>query len=306
MKTHTIHPKPNHPHTHTIILLHGRDSTASEFAAELFESEASPSHLNTTYQDLTLPSLLLSIKWVFPSAPLLYSARFDTTLSQWFDIWSVEKPGEKPDIQVEGLRSSISALEGIIRVEEELISGGRGRIFLGGISQGFATVLGAVLGFEMGGSGERFAGLIGLCSWLPFAGELEEVFSEKTNGAREILEALREVYCPREIGGGDSEGIRQVGDLERGGKGDIDTGEAVKAVGVLLEAQDIFKSMPIFIGHCEDDEVVPIENGERIYRVLGECLGFTAVDFVKYKDGGHWVNEPKGVDDIVAFVRENM
>lgn len=54
---------PSKQHTHTIILLHGRDSTASEFASEFFESQAS--------DDLTLPETFPSIKWVFPSSKAL-------------------------------------------------------------------------------------------------------------------------------------------------------------------------------------------------------------------------------------------
>jgi lysophospholipase-2 len=28
--------------------------------------------------------------------------------------------------------------------------------------------------------------------------------------------------------------------------------------------------------------------------------------FKEYESGGHWVNEPDGVDDIVAFLSENV
>jgi len=61
-------------YTHTIILLHGRDSVAEEFATKLFESQ--------TADDRTLPKTFPSVKWVFPSSNMRKSARFDTELSR--------------------------------------------------------------------------------------------------------------------------------------------------------------------------------------------------------------------------------
>lgn len=75
---------PTKQHTHTVILLHGRDSTASEFASDFFESQDS--------NDLTLPESFPCIKWVFPGSKLGNSARFKIAMSQWFDMWSVENP----------------------------------------------------------------------------------------------------------------------------------------------------------------------------------------------------------------------
>ena len=53
---------------------------------------------------------------------------------------------------------------------------------------------------------------------------------------------------------------------------------------------------------AEDDEVVPIGNGEKLCRGL-RSLG-ASVSWRAYEDGGHWVNEPQGVDDMVAFLSE--
>lgn len=128
-----VHPKT--AHTHTVIFLHGRDSHCEEFAGELMESEASePAGRPRTFVDL-----FPNVRWVFPGAPILFSQRFDTSMSQWFDIWSVEDPTERPAMQLPGLRQSSEQILSIIAEEEELVS--RERIFLAGISQGFATVL---------------------------------------------------------------------------------------------------------------------------------------------------------------------
>jgi lysophospholipase-2 len=69
---------PTALHTHTIILLHGRGSTASEFASELFENQASDSRF--------LGELLPTYKWVFPCAALRHAHIEDEALHQWFDM----------------------------------------------------------------------------------------------------------------------------------------------------------------------------------------------------------------------------
>jgi len=65
-KLHIIQPSVTH--SHTVIFLHGRDSTATEFASEIFESQCS--------DDKTLPEALPSFKWVFPTSKLRKSTRF--------------------------------------------------------------------------------------------------------------------------------------------------------------------------------------------------------------------------------------
>jgi len=130
--SHIISPIEGSPHTHTIILLHGRDSQASEFASEFFECEATGPEA-----DRTLTALFPTVRWVFPQAKTLRSERFDTEMSQWFDMWSLEDVQDRSELQVPGLQSSVDLIIKIIKAEELFVP--RGRIFLGGISQGFAT-----------------------------------------------------------------------------------------------------------------------------------------------------------------------
>lgn len=98
---------PLDKHTHTVIFLHGRDSTATEFAPDFFESQAS--------DDRTLPEIFPIIKWVFPTAKHLRSLRFNTDMLQCFDMWATEDPNERDEIQVEGLNESVSFVLDIIR-----------------------------------------------------------------------------------------------------------------------------------------------------------------------------------------------
>ncbi|KAI1814530.1 lysophospholipase II [Poronia punctata] len=234
--TYTVEPRA--AHTHTVIFLHGRDSNCREFASELFESEAS----EPANQPRTLPDLFPGIRWVFPSAPTLQSERFGTGMSQWFDMWSVETPVERSELQRPGLDQSVEQILGVIQEEEMSVP--RKRIFLAGISQGFATVT-AVL-FAAGP--KRFAGLIGLCSWFPAALRAEDFLSFE----------------------------------------DTSDGKSTR-------------STPVFLGHSIDDEVVPIKNG-RDLRDTFQSRRFQ-VEWREYEDGGHWVNEPRGVDDIARFIR---
>ncbi|CAJ2503324.1 Uu.00g107180.m01.CDS01 [Anthostomella pinea] len=215
----TVKPKAGHTHTHTVIFLHGRDSDCNEFASELFESEASESECGPN-GGRTLPDIFPSIKWVFPGAPTIKSQRFDTDMSQWFDM-------------------CMARIISVVAAEENILP--KNKIFLAGISQGFATAIATYLANEHNEHGE-FAGLIGLCSWLPITQNTQNTtLSHKT---------------------------------------------------------------PIFLGHSKDDDVVPIKNGRGLRdSLIGRGL---QVHWKEYEDVGHWINEPEGVDDMVAFMKQRM
>ena len=204
-------------------------------------------------------------------------------------MWAVEDPDEKSEIQRSGLSQSIHGLLDIIKAEEALVP--RDKIFLCGISQGFATALSALLTEGQGG----FAGLIGLCSWMPFVGKVEELLatafisasgsSGDTEGAKThqpsnevmLFSALQAIYhdngLPR---------VSQQNQQQR-------------------PLPSKIKTIPLFLGHAVDDSVVPLENARRMKKALSD-LGLS-VDWHEYGDGGHWVNEPQGVDEIVGFVK---
>ncbi|SMY21402.1 unnamed protein product [Zymoseptoria tritici ST99CH_1A5] len=219
---------PRGEHTHTVIFLHGRDSTAKEFAEEFFESQASGEE--------TLLDFFPSVKWVFPSAGLLNSARFGCELSQWFDMHNTENPHEQEDDQ--HLLPSMKRIQDIIAQEAALI--GHDKIILGGISQGCAVAIYALL------SGHRqLGGFIGLCSWLP---------------KREVIKRI-----------------------------DRTTNQAIKT--------------PLLLCHSQDDDVINVTFGIESRDSL-ESIGMKP-RWCEYAPGAempHWVNEPQGVDDMVAFL----
>lgn len=217
--------EPTETHTHTVIMLHGRDSTASDFADEFFESRAS--------DDRTLPQIYPGVRWGFPDAGLLTSSRFDTKMSQWFDMWTTEQPHEKEEIAREGIEAAVPRIIGLIEREAEATP--LNHIFLAGISQGSAVAVHALLrgGLDIGG-------YLGFCSWLPLQDELSKAST----------------------------------------------------------AMDV--KTPVFLAHSKDDGVIAITYGEQMRDTLRE-LG-VQVTWREYGDGGHWFNEPQGIDDIVAFL----
>jgi lysophospholipase-2 len=261
MENHTVNPLGG-DHSHTIIFLHGRDSIASEFANEFFESQAS--------DDRTLPEIYPTIKWIFPAAQIRSSARFETEMSQWFDMWSIESPSTKKELQIDGLRESIGEILDIIRSETLLVPAAR--IILGGISQGCATAIHALLCGEI-----RLGGFIGLNGWLPFQDDIATITTEFTRD-----DALPHIRALFNRTGHEPNVHRDLSDLSR--ESALET--------------------PIFLSHSQDDPLALPSNGAELSRTLQD-LGL-AVTWKTYEDGGHWINEPRGVDDIVAFLHEKV
>ncbi|KAF1984131.1 alpha/beta-hydrolase [Aulographum hederae CBS 113979] len=237
---------PASSHTHTVIFLHGKNNTASEFAEEIFESQAS--------DDRTLPEIFHSIKWVFPSSGRSPCARFGGEEPQWFDVWSVQDPEEREEMQAAGLIQSVERVAEIIKREVEQVPSGKSQhVILAGISQGCATAFHALLCSEL-----RLGGFFGLCSWLAQRRRLEDIHADEgkwRSFSREFAEALK---------------------------------------------------TPVFLEHCKNDEVVPFGNGVLLkdtLRRLGMRVEWREYEECGEVENGHWLNEPEGVDDVVAFMR---
>lgn len=58
---------------------------------------------------------------------------------------------------------------------------------------------------------------------------------------------------------------------------------------------------PMLLEHCVDDPLVRIERGRNLRDVL-QSFG-ADVTWKEYKDGGHWLNSPEGMDDVVEFLQ---
>jgi len=132
------------------------------------------------------------------------------------------------------------------------------------ISQGCATAIHTLFN-----SGHRFGGFVGLSGWLPYVNQIEDICRAQSKAAERIQCVNAILSCNREVS------------TASGNEACLET--------------------PVFLGHCKDDEVVPHMNGEALCKGLQD-LGMQ-VEWHAYEDGGHWLNEPEGLDDLVGFLK---
>jgi lysophospholipase-2 len=59
---------------------------------------------------------------------------------------------------------------------------------------------------------------------------------------------------------------------------------------------------PVLLLHCKDDQVIFQAHVIVLRDALLE-LGLV-VEWHSYEAGGHWLNEPQGVDDLVGFIQK--
>lgn len=268
---HIIDPQPGHAHTHTLILLHGRGSTGHEFAEDLLESPLSSGQ--------TLQTRLPTWRLVFPSSKELYSSTFQEDFPQWFDIASLTDPASRPELQIPGLSESVEYIRSLVASEVELLGeNSEQKLFLGGISMGFATGMWAFLTF-----GQRLGGFVGASGWLPFAREIEGSLGQRKEGNISNAEIPGEEVGPAFV-------RDMMAATECGLRGGVST----------------LQHTPVFLGHGTDDELVDCSLGVQARDVLRN-IGFR-VDWREYcgaEQEGHWLKEPEEVDDIVRFLEVN-
>lgn len=132
----------------------------------------------------------------------------------------------------------------------------------------------------------RLAGFIGLCGWLPLGPDVDSV------------QELR----------------RRLG---------LNFDDPPPSDTVLWET-------PILLAHCRDDATIPVQWGREMATVLsrlgvgavatdrrlnshkglegapGGTKGQDGVVWLEYASGGHWINEPQGVDDIIEFLHTRV
>ncbi|KAG6010518.1 hypothetical protein E4U21_005869 [Claviceps maximensis] len=63
---------------------------------------------------------------------------------------------------------------------------------------------------------------------------------------------------------------------------------------------EVVRNTPVMLQHCVNDPLVPVAWGRTQRDVL---RGFGAdVTWCEYPNGGHWMNSPRGTDDVVDFL----
>jgi lysophospholipase II len=218
--------------------------------------------------DRFLTQIFPTYKWVFPCAALRHAQIEGEELHQWFDMDCVQKPYHDPEKrQNAGLKESIQFIRDVIE-REALEIGSFDKVFLGGISQGCATAITTLLTLQ-----NPLAGFIGFSGWCPFA----QVGSEDSSKCKGDLHALAEWLDDVVVASCKT-----------------DTSLGVENIQLALQT-------PVLVEHALDDEVVPATLGRNLRDIL-MSLG-SEVQLVEYEDGGHWINEPKGIDDMVHFIK---
>lgn len=114
---------------------------------------------------------------------------------------------------------------------------------------------------------ETFGGFVGMSGWIPLQKQLRETVQEEDKSA-----ALTAIYA-----------------LE---------------LGIITSTTENTHSTPIWMSHSTDDNTVDLQLGISACETL-QSLGFS-VDFHEYQDGEHWLQEPKGHDDLVVFLTSKL
>ncbi|KAK4447085.1 acyl-protein thioesterase [Podospora aff. communis PSN243] len=157
LKCRFINPRPSAAHTHTVIFLHGRGSTAARFESDI--------GITTDSQGRALPELFPSIRWVLPESERRPLERFQGgEMIQWFDTWNIQNLSDREELQLPGLRESVESVRAIVESETALVGGDRSRIILAGVSQGGAVAAHTLINL----GGPRLGGLMTFCSRFPY------------------------------------------------------------------------------------------------------------------------------------------
>ena len=257
--------QPKSKHTHTAIVLPGRGSRADEFAEEFLASTLSDS--------TTLCDKLPSWRRVFPSSKELWSTAFQEHMPSWFEAHSLTDPTTRQDLQVEGLLDSVSYILQIIEEEIHLLGEKSDNVILGGISQGGAVAMWALLARQ--GRGADLGAVFVASTWLPFAADVEAYLTS------------RHVLPPKETHAEESRAPRNA---------------VLSLMSLALQQASLdFVKTPIFIAY------VDVELGRQAANVLRS--GGWKIEWREYQGAeveGHWYKVPDEMDDIYAFLSRSV
>lgn len=279
--------EPSTKHGLTVILLHGRGSTGPEFSEEFFNTCSS--------SEESLTKRFPSVRWVFPSARIRTSTVFREDISEWYDVYSLSNPEERLDLQKPGLVESIQYVTEIVEFErrrvemEQTEASSRSSIVLGGISMGCAVGIHVLLNQITSAIGNDIRGFFGWCGWFPFS-ELfrEHITSADTTTTRDdsaVAERISRLYS-------DDLGITQ----QRA----LDGRDARQSQGTNVTPRHHLASVPVFLSHSSDDNVVDASLGRQLKDIL-ETIGMQ-VEWHEYADGEHWIKEPEGMDELANLL----
>ncbi|KAL2195112.1 Alpha/Beta hydrolase protein [Corynascus similis CBS 632.67] len=286
------------PHKQTFILLHGRGLSWDTFGKQ------------EETRLCTLRTLYPHAKFVLPVAPRQRATIYARSIiHQWFDSWHLsssslssssddDDDGEEGNQEQEeewrciaGLRDTVAHVHKLIRGEAALI-GGTGNVVLGGLSQGCAAGLAALLLWD---GDESLGGFLGMCGWLVFERAVRGVLSGGDGYGRSDDDG----YDPFEREDEEGAAVQQELCVEA---------KVVRLLREMLELDGDGQTCrpksfdtPVFLGHGLADEKVPNARGRR----AADCLraaGFH-VEWKAYSGLGHWYSREM-LADMASFLTQ--
>ncbi|KAK8037130.1 alpha/beta-hydrolase [Apiospora marii] len=286
------------PHQQTFVILHGRGSSADAFGPPLLDTPISPDITSPSSPDSPRPEIqslataFPHARFVFPSAPRRRATLYKRALThQWFDSWDLEPPAiKREELQDPGLRETAAFLHQLLRAEIDLIPGGSKNVYLGGLSQGCAASLVALLLWD----GEPLGAFVGMAGWLPYAYRLSSLVTSLPEVEDGDFDPFR-----RDEDDEDETQIeeRPVDEAATWLRDQIElvTDNSITHEGV---ASDV---TPVFLGHGVLDDKVDVVLGRQARDALTELR--LQVTWKEYEGLGHWYSNDmlRDLRDFVSF-----
>ncbi|KAF2801184.1 phospholipase/carboxylesterase family protein-like protein [Melanomma pulvis-pyrius CBS 109.77] len=284
-----IFPPTSGNHETTLIVLHGRGSSAEKFAAPLLEHLVSPrSTTSLEPQPQTFQSHFPNTKFIFPTASRRRAVAYNRSFThQWFDMYPLDQypPEYREHIQHPGLKESAEFVHGLLAKAIEEV--GAKNVVLMGLSQGCAIGLTSLLLWR----GEELNGFVGMCGWLPLRKSMAEVLKD----TEEVREEDEDNPFEEDAFQEDKTKLEHTVDWLRE---ELDfPSPASIAEG---EKKTLFNETPLFLGHGTEDPKVPYQLGKQSTEFLNN-IGVD-VTWKEYPGLGHWYSEDM-LRDIVEWLK---
>lgn len=251
----------------------------------------------------TLAEALPHAKFVFPNAPKQRATVYKrSVMRQWFDDWHLrpELSGDfvshryDEGLQISGLGNTVRYLHDLVAQEADLV-GGVQNVVLGGISQGCAASLVAALLWE---GDDRLGAVVGMCGWLPYLTQMQEVMQAQGDSAGEVGEAGDDFELfERSTSPLASPSVAGSADAALGWLRDELELPRIQSLGSLSVGS---RNIPVFLGHGCNDDKVDRDRGQAAGEFL-LSLGMEARQWKVYGGVGHEYSEEMLVD-ILSFL----
>ncbi len=189
------------------------------------------------------------------------------------------------------MRETTAFLHGLLRDEIAAVDGGAANVVLGGLSQGCAASLIALLLWE----GEALGAAVGMCGWLPYAASLQRQLADGHHVPDD------EDHIVFEDDDAESESDVEIFESDPRNRAitwlrdELNMPSTPSSSGKLA-----FRDTPLLLAHGLQDDRVGIALGRSALRCLRD-LGSEAA-WREYEALGHWYSD-KMLQDMTKFLR---